>query len=214
MLKESFWIGLVAGLVSLALSLWVWGELPGRVPIHWGANGEPDGWASKPFGLLLTPAFSFFLPLMIAFFARLDPREENIKKSWPVLRWVVIAVAVFMVALHGFVLNAMGGDQQLRPGIVLALVGVLYAAIGNLLPKLKSNFMAGVRTPWSLSSERTWHKTQRVSGWAVTLAGLLTVALALLLHPTYAVWVIMPVLIVAPMVGVVYSYFEYQRETA
>lgn len=213
MIKQAFWIGLGCGLVGLAMSLWVWGDLPGRVPIHWGPDGTPDNFASKTTGLLLMPIFAFAMPIILGVAARVDPRRTNIEKTWPMLRLIAIATGVFMVIVHGLTLQAMLTEQQeLSPGIVLALVGALYAVIGNVLPKFKSNFMGGVRTPWSLSSEKNWHKTQRVSGWAMMVSGILTIPLALTLPAEASMWVIMPLLIAAPLIGVVYSFILYQSE--
>ena len=44
----------------LLLSAWAWVVLPADalVPIHWGAEGGPDGWADKTVGLLLPPAIA------------------------------------------------------------------------------------------------------------------------------------------------------------
>lgn len=35
-------------LLGIALCLWLnWNRIPERIPIHWGAGGEPNGWAMK-----------------------------------------------------------------------------------------------------------------------------------------------------------------------
>ena len=37
----------IAGQVSLAI--WLWPELPERIPTHFGAGGEPDGWGQRDY---------------------------------------------------------------------------------------------------------------------------------------------------------------------
>ena len=42
--------------VTVALVAWVWWTLPsGRIPLHFGADGEPDGWGTRhvPMAVLL-----------------------------------------------------------------------------------------------------------------------------------------------------------------
>lgn len=215
MIKESIVIGVLGGSVALAMSLWLWGELPATVPVHWGADGQPDSFAPKSWGLMITPILALIMPVVIGISARIDPRRSNIDKSWPLLRWISMCTVAFMLAVHAFSLNAMlKAGQSLNSGLVMALVGVLYIAIGNVLPKFKSNFMGGVRTPWALSSETNWYKTQRVSGWSMMVAGILVIPLALLVPTGQAVWVAMPLLVLAPLVGVVYSFVLYQQEQA
>jgi uncharacterized membrane protein len=43
-------------------------------------------------------------------------------------------------------------------------VGLLFIVLGNLMPRFRSNFFFGIRTPWTLSSEQMWMKTHRLGG--------------------------------------------------
>ena len=53
------------------------------------------------------------------------------------------------------------------------LMGALFMVIGNYLGKVRSNFIFGIRTPWTLSSEDAWDKTHRLGGWLFFVTGLL-----------------------------------------
>lgn len=44
---------------------------------------------------------------------------------------------------------------------------------GNFIQKVKPNYFLGIRTPWTLSSERVWKDTHRVSSKIFVLAGIL-----------------------------------------
>jgi len=52
-------------------------------------------------------------------------------------------------------------------------IGALFVVLGNLLPRFRSNFFIGIRTPWTLSSESVWARTHRVGGYLMVLIGLL-----------------------------------------
>jgi immunity protein, SdpI family len=54
-------------------------------------------------------------------------------------------------------------------------VGALFVLLGSLLPRFRSNFFFGIRTPWTLSSESVWAQTHRIGGWAFALMGLLLI---------------------------------------
>ncbi len=73
------------------------------------------------------------------------------------------------------------------------------------------NWFAGVRTPWTLSSERSWRKTNWVGGWLFVLVGVGFIAGALAgeLVGSTLVLQIGPILAVAMvLLLVVYSYLE------
>jgi len=83
---------------------------------------------------------------------------------------------------------------------------VIIAVLGNYLGAVRSNFFFGVRTPWTLSSELSWERTNRLAGRLLVPLGLI-VALMALADWALAGLVTLIVLLVASMaVGVVYSY--------
>ncbi|WP_158788585.1 SdpI family protein [Granulicella sp. L46] len=43
--------------------------------------------------------------------------------------------------------------------------------VGNLLSKVRPNFFLGVRTPWTLASERVWIATHRFASWITVFSG-------------------------------------------
>ena len=87
----------------------------------------------------------------------------------------------------------------------------LQAAI-DLLPRIRPNWFMGIRTPWTLSSERVWRKTHRVGGYAFSLAGLIFLVLAVL--PTGRMNTVFMLAVIMPIVlwPVLYSYLEWRRE--
>lgn len=63
---------LIAWLIALP-------HLPATMPIHWGANGEADGFATKINAMILTVGIMVLIYFVIAFVPRIDPRKENYK---------------------------------------------------------------------------------------------------------------------------------------
>jgi len=62
--------------------------------------------------------------------------------------------------------------------------------IGNVLGKVRSNFMFGIRTPWTLTSYRSWNRTHRLGGRLMVALGLVVIgatALGLRGEPLFAI---------------------------
>ncbi len=79
-----------------------------------------------------------------------------------------------------------------------------------MMEKARQNWFIGVRTPWTLSSEVVWDKTNRLAGKLFKGAGVLA-ALGVI-FPEYAILLILVPVILAAIYPVIYSYREYQLE--
>ncbi len=163
-------------LLALLVTVYAWGIVPddAQIPFHWNIQGEVDNYASKPVGLLLSPGLIVALTLLLAIVPRIEPRLENLQQSQKAYRIVWGGVLVMMLALHLITISAALGHEENVPMLMAFLMGALFMAIGNYLGKIRSNFMFGIRTPWTLSSELSWNRTHRLGGWLFFATGLLT----------------------------------------
>ncbi len=55
--------------------------------------------------------------------------------------------------------------------VVPIAIGGLFLLLGRLLPRFRSNFFFGIRTPWTLSSDAVWQRTHRAGGVVMVLIG-------------------------------------------
>ncbi len=199
--------------VGMLASWYFWGALPERYPIHWNAAGVPDGFASKWIGALLLPWVGLGLSLLVAFLLRLDPRKANIEASMKAIEVIMIAMNGFFLALHLMSLQAaMSPKMHLSSQWMMLLLGGLFLCIGAVMPMLRSNFFAGIRTPWTLSSDVVWEKTHRFAAWSMGLAGLLTMLLGLFVKGQTGFFVAIALILVGSLLPVVYSYLLYRKE--
>ena len=84
--------------------------------------------------------------------------------------------------------------------------------LGNLLPKIPSNFFAGIRTPWTLSSELVWRKTHRLGGIGFIIGGLLMIIIPLLWKSSQSALIIMFILVmIVGLYPVPYSFIFYKK---
>ncbi len=68
----------------------------------------------------------------------------------------------------------------------------------------------GIRTPWTLSSDRVWEETHRIGAILFKASGILTILGAF--SGPYAIWFVMVPLLGSSLFLVVYSYVLYRRE--
>ncbi len=168
--------------VMLAGSVWAWPQIPddAQVPIHWGLDGQPDGFAPKAVGLLGMPAFALVLAAVLAIVPRVEPRRDNLERSAPAYRTAITAIVVVLGVVHLAAIAAATGRDVEIGAVVPVTVGAVFVVIGNVLGKTRSTFLFGIRTPWTLTSERSWARTHRLGGRLMVALGLAVVVATIL----------------------------------
>jgi uncharacterized membrane protein len=200
---------IIAG--ALLFSITVYSRLPERVPVHWGISGDANRYGSRIEGAFLMPAIMVALFFILQWFPSRDPRYANILKFRRAYDTVVAATIAFMGAVHVLALGSSLGWRVDMTTVVLVGLGALFMILGNLLPLARSNFIFGIRTPWTLSSDSVWTRSHRVGGFAMVAAGLATVVSAFIAKPVGIV-VALTSLIAAGIIPIVYSYVLWSRE--
>lgn len=175
---------------ALALfTIFIWVTLPDleKYPLHWDANGNPDGHGSKRgvfLTLLLFPLSLIGLTSLFYFMPKMEPLRENLEKSETAYETIWILSIGFMTAVGALVAYAITSEKGAQlgssPRLVVIGLSLLFIGIGNVLGKVRQNFMMGIRTPWTLTSELSWEKTHRVGSRVFVFGGLLTLFAALI----------------------------------
>lgn len=193
------------------LSIYFYMHFPDKVPTHWNVQGEVDGWSSKSFGAFMLPAIMTGTYLLFLVFPILDPKKERYQEFFKPF-WV-FRVALIAIFFALYVLTGLAGLGFSIPiGIMVpALIGGMFIVIGNYFGKVKSNWLFGIRTPWTLSSETVWNKTHRLGGKMFIIGGVLLLFMGLL-PSSWVMPVFILVIILAALVPMVYSYLEYRKE--
>lgn len=207
------WLAPVAIVAMWAFALAVYGRLPERVPVHWNLGGEVDGWGPRFPAAFLMPLVAMGTVALVAVLPWLDPRRRNFERFRDELRLITNVLVLFFAWLEAMSLGAALGWPIDVTAATLAGTGLLFVAVGNYLPRVRSNWWVGIRTPWTLDSDRVWRETHRVGGRCFVAGGLATVVAALLPHPVRP-WLAIAALGLASLVPIVYSYLAWRRESA
>lgn len=203
---------IVLAVLPLVMVLAVYGKLPARVPMHWGINGEVDRYGDK-IELLPLAGLNILFGLMMPFLAKVDPRKRNYERFAETYDGMILILLGFFSVIVGVTLF-----ETLHPGVismtkvVTGMVALLFILLGNMMPKVKSNFYTGVKTPWALSSDEVWNKTQRLGGKTFVFGGLVLLLTDFFLPPRLLFIVLMAVVVIICVVPTVASYLWYQKE--
>jgi uncharacterized membrane protein len=205
------WIPLLIVAAAFGASAIVYPMLPATIPTHWNLAGQPDKWSSRVWGAWMLPVFILGAWALTRVLPAIDPRGANYAKFGGAFEGIVISVMLFMLALHIVVLRASLGYPVDMRRVVPIGIGLVFLAIGNLLPRARPNWFVGIRTPWTLSSDRVWEKTHRFGGRVFVAAGIL-ITLAGLFAVQWAHAVAFTVILITVTTVLVYSYLEWKRE--
>lgn len=214
------WYGLLA-VLPLVVTLLVFPSAPDTIPAHYGIHNQVDRWGSK-YELFLFPVITMVLALLLPGLSakggiKLGEQSETARRS--AQRNALRIACGTLVLLN--LMNAMMLYTSLHKVTDLSAVGytrlsavllsLMQIVMGNLLPKCKQNYAVGIRLPWTLASETVWYQTHRFSGRLNVAAGIVSLALSLLLPQDAALPAAIGVLLAATAAEIIYSYRAFAK---
>jgi len=209
-LKESFlWILVLLPLIYLAA---VYAKLPDIVPTHFDFNGKPNDYSSKTTLIFIVAGMAlgnYLLMLVIPF---LDPKNKLMQMGIKYfnLRFIL---QLFMALLGMFIIYISKEGSLKNPNMLFALIGAIFAILGNYFQTVRPNYFIGIRTPWTLEGPETWKKTHRLGGRIWMVGGILIALLSFVITNSSVFTIIFFTLMgIMVLVPVVYSYFAFQEE--
>lgn len=197
-------------LLSFVAGICFYAWMPEKMATHWNAEGQVDGHMSKFWGLFLVPFVLAGLALLFFIIPRIDPLKANIEKFRKYYEGFIALFFIFMLSIH-FQIILWNLGIRISPNVILPIgLGLLFFYIGILCEHAKRNWFIGIRTPWTLSSDKVWDKTHKVGGKLFKIAGAITL-LGVFFRNYVLFFILIPVLLTT-VYTLVYSYFEYQKE--
>lgn len=198
-------------LLPILVGLLLWDKFPEQITTHFGLTGKPDGWSSVPFAVFFTPLILLAVHWLCILFTALDKGNQNRNhKMFRIVLWIVPIVSNFVSYLMYAL--ALGMDFNIT-NITLAAMGILFAIIGNYMPKTRMNSTMGIKVPWTYTSEENWNATHRFAGKVWVIGGLL-MAFAGFLPDSAAITAMLIAILVLTIVPVVYSWRFWKKQVA
>lgn len=208
---RSRWFGLVVAALAVAVSVWAYPRLPATVVTHWNLRGTPDGFSSRGWAVAIGPLGIVAMTALFNVLPKVDPRRENYL-SFVSSYWLIAnAVTVFMFVAHAMIIAAGLGYSVRIDRLMPVGVGLLFIFLGNYLTRVEPNWFLGIRTPWTLSSDRVWRKTHRTGGWLMVIGGFV-LAIGAFLPPGAFLPLLVTTLAIVALFPIVQSYVLWKRE--
>lgn len=195
-------------LLPIVAGLVFWEKLPSEMPMHWNAAGEVDGWCNKVFFVFGIPPILLALQWLCVIATATDPKKENHQQK--ILRLAFWCVPALSLLLNAITYATAFGIAVSIEVILPVFMGLLFAVIGNYLPKCKQSYTIGIKIPWTLNSEENWNRTHRLAGW-VWMAGGIAIALLGLLNLFHIAYLFFAVILVMVLVPLIYSYTLHRK---
>lgn len=206
------------GLLPSAYLFMVWDTLPQTVPLHYNGSFEADRFGSKTelAGVLI---FMFFIGvvvnLIILNINKLDPKKKYndnnslIKKfSWMLVLFLTLISFFIVISTQKYV----SGQTDFFSGkIIMAIVALLFAAIGNLMNSIRPNYFIGIRTPWNLENEENWKLTHRLASKLWFFGGLMLFVFLFIMPQHFASILMIVFLTPLTLIPFIYSYRIYKN---
>ena len=203
---------LVLLLVTTLAGVLHWNGLPDPMASHWGINDQVNGTMPKFWGVFLVPLISLGLFLLFLLIPAIDPLKANIAKFRDAFNLFMAFITLFLMYVQGLTLAWNLGFTHFKMSTsLMPALGLLFILVGYMIRKAKRNFFIGIRTPWTLSSDKVWDETHRVGSWLFIGSGVLAI-LGSFFGGMTAFWFLFIPLIGSAVFLVIYSYLLYQRE--
>ena len=172
MKNKKYWLVTSAiTLVPIVLGLLLWNKLPDRLPTHFGVDGAADGWSGKGFAVFGLPLMMQGFHFVNYFATRLD--KQNRGHNEKVMNLVGLIFPVMSI-VNSVIIYAQVMELELNLSMLLfPMLGLLFIAVGNWLPKIKQNSTLGIKIKWTLYNEENWNRTHRFAGFVWVIGGVI-----------------------------------------
>ncbi|MEI6498387.1 MAG: DUF1648 domain-containing protein [bacterium] len=196
--------------LSFAIGAYFYPQMPSQIVSHWNESGVADGYMQKFWGIFLVPFILVFLYLLFQILPSIDPKKQNLKDFRGSFDNFINIFFVFMFGVYLFTISwNLGYKYDIMRFFSIGFAFFIYS-LGVLVERAKMNWFIGIRTPWTLSSEKVWNDTHRVGGRVYKIAALLS--LFGVLAGQYAIFFVMLPLIGVSFYLVIFSYFDFKNQ--
>ena len=198
-------------LLPIPVGLLLWKKFPETIAVHFGITGKADGFASLPFAVFALPLIMLAMHWICVSFTALDKgNQDRNHKMFRIVLWVMPILT--NLSLLGIYALALGMEFSPVAWTMIPM-GLLFAVIGNYLPKTRTNSTMGIKIYWTYTSEANWNATHRFAG-KIWMAGGIAIALCAFLPHGWAVGAMLVLFLPLTLLPIYYSWRFYKRELA
>jgi uncharacterized membrane protein len=204
---------LVVWLLPAVYTAFIYSLLPARVPLHYDIHGDVDRYGSRTefvFVIVLMAVVSAGVYLLMKYLPKIDPKKA-VSYGEGTFQKLGLGVMVFVTALSLWIIFTTVHRGVPVDRVLLPLLGLMFAFLGNMMNSIKPNYFAGFRTPWALENPDNWRATHRLVSRLWFAGGILITILTLVLPPEPATIVMLCIIAVITIMPYAYSYSYFKK---
>ncbi|WP_283680407.1 DUF1648 domain-containing protein [Lentilactobacillus sp. Marseille-Q4993] len=197
---------IISGLITFSpiiFGIIFYGQLPAKMAIHFGINGNADGFAPKAVTVILIPLLMLLLQLIMIFTYKFSTRYQArmLRMEWLYFSIIpVTSVVLYLVTIY----YNLGNHIDIRR-IVVFLVAVIFIALGNYMPTLSYEQQRVIHPLQIIRSKKLWLKANRRNGYIMFFGGFIMLV-SLFLSPIISMIALLAViscLIISSLFGLI-----------
>ncbi len=212
--KKNKWaiiISSVLTLLPIAVGLIIWDKLPPTMAMHWGADGNANGFGGRAFVVFGLPLIMLAVHFLCVTVTLLDKKNYGQNKK---LISLTLFIAPVISLFASCVIYTVALGKEMTVGYFTVFLGLMFVVMGNYMPKCKQNSTMGVKIKWTLANEENWNATHRIAGKTWVIGGIIIAFMAFLPLAAQIVsfFVALAVLMIIPYAYSATYYKKQERE--
>ena len=196
---------LIAAIFAVIMAMYP--QLPSRVATHWDINLHPNRYSPKWTLFLLGPGLMAAITLLTIFGSWLSPERFQVDSFRSTYAQILLMLFCAIAYISVITVWSEAGHRMDEGRALLGGICLLFAVMGNVMGKVRRNFFIGIKTPWTLASERVWNATHRFAAKTFMAGGLLGLALTMI---GLRRWPILA-LLAGSLTPIIYSLARYKQ---
>lgn len=208
-MKKSKYFAIALSLLSFVGTCFMYTSLPLQIPIHFDYAWNPDGYAQKNMIFLLA-GLPFLLLWLVPILLKIGPNHRSYKKNQKPYDIILLFTILLLIGMNWITISVALGMKLNGKLMIPLLLGSILICLGNYMPKVKRNFFMGVKTPWALSNDMVWRKTNRFGGYVFIITGFLFLCSAFIQQSWFDL-VIAGELLIGITINFIYSYSVFRH---
>ena len=207
-----FYVLLLIG-IPFIYAAYLYPSLPEIIPTHFNIKGEADGFGGKGsiyVGPSIMGMASLFTYLFLTYIKKIDPKRSEQMEDGLFQKFGFFTV-LFLTALSMVILYATTHQGISIEKLLFPMMGLAFAGMGLYMAKLKQNYFAGFKLPWTLDNVDNWNATHKIAGKVWLYGGIIQFFAGLAFSSVASFVIFFIAMVVMVLVPTVYSYRMFKN---
>ena len=207
-----FYVLLLIG-IPFIYAAYLYPNLPEIIPTHFNIKGEADGFGGKGsiyVGPSIMGMASLFTYLFLTYIKKIDPKRSEQMEDGLFQKFGFFTV-LFLTALSMVILYATTHQGISIEKLLFPLMGLAFAGMGLYIAKLKQNYFAGFKLPWTLDNVDNWNATHKIAGKVWLYGGIIQFFAGLAFSSVASFVIFFIAMVVMVLVPTIYSYRMFKN---